>query len=228
MLWQERETARQYNRWMSRVDPLARHVRWTMGSVGAFFVNTPIVRLVDELDLQPEHRVLDMGCGRAPIARFLAQQIGFRSPPVGLDVSTVMLRLARSDHDPAAPVELIAASGSSLPFANETFDFVVAAHVWKHLDDRAFLHNLMEIQRVLRLGGSCIAWEFAPARSHLLDRWNRRFLMLGDVKSAHLRGFHILASAAIDAGFAKIRRLQLGPFLWPPIQRVAVRLYKTG
>ena len=227
MLWDERETARAYNRWMSHNDVLARHMRWNMGPAGIFLVNTPVIALAQTLALRPEHRLLDLGCGRASVARFLSRRVGFRTPPVGLDVSTVMLRLARREDDRRAPVSLVGSSASSLPFADNTFDFVIVAHVWKHLDDRALLHNLLEIERVLQPGGSCIGWEFAPRNSRALDRWNQAVLRCGTVKSVHLRGFHVLASAAIDAGFQEIRRLDLGLFLWPPIPRVAVRLYKS-
>ncbi len=227
MLWEEREAARAYNRWMSRTDPLAQHMRWNMGPAGALLVNTPVLTLAQTLDLQPEHRILDLGCGRASLSRFLARRVGFDRPPVGLDVSTVMLRLAHRRDDPAAPVSLVAASASSLPFRDDLFDFVLVSHVWKHLDDRALMHNLFEIERVLRPGGSCVAWEFAPLSSRRLDRWNRWVLTRGDVKSVHLRGFRVLASAAIDAKFAKVRRIDPGPFLWPPIPRVSVRLYKS-
>ncbi|HWO93648.1 MAG TPA: methyltransferase domain-containing protein [Dehalococcoidia bacterium] len=227
MLWSERREARAYNRWMAAVDPLAQHMRWNMGPTGMYLVNTPVLGLAEELGLEAHHSILDIGCGRGSLARYLSRVVRFEAPPVAMDVSTVMLRLALQDADEEAPVSLVAGSASSLPFEDNTFDFVIVAHVWKHLDDRVFLHNLFEIERVLRPGGSCVAWEFAPRSCVWLNRANRAILTLGEVKSAHLRGFHVIASAAIDARFAHIRRLQLGPFFWPPIPRVSVRLYKS-
>ncbi|MSQ60966.1 MAG: class I SAM-dependent methyltransferase [Dehalococcoidia bacterium] len=224
MLWDERETARAYDRWLSGNGPISRHMRWLMGPLGLFVANTPVLALVETLALQPEHRLLDLGCGEGTLARYLQRSVGFTQPPVAMDISRTMLRLARALADPAAPVALVATSASALPFADESFDFVIAAHVWKHLDDRTFLHDLLEVRRVLRTGGSCVAWEFAPRSSTLLNRWNRWVLERGGVRGAHLRAFHVIASAAMDAGFSYVERIDPGPFLWPPIPRVAVRL----
>lgn len=225
MLWEERRVARAYNRWMSRHDPVAQIMRGMMGPVGAVLVNTPILSLANDLALQPSDRVLDIGCGRAAVARLLARQVGFERPPVGLDASAVMLRLAKEREDRDAPLALVAAPATCLPFPDETFDVVLIAHMWKHLDDRALLFNLHETRRVLRPGGTCVGWEFAPRSSALLNRWNRWTLTRG-VEDVRLRGFHVLASAATQVGFAFVRRLDLGPFIWPPIPRVSMQLYR--
>lgn len=226
MLWEERRVARAYNRWMTRNGPLAQHMRWAMGPAGTLLVNTPALSLAGELGIAPGDRVLDIGCGRGSVLRYLDAAVGFETRPVGIDVSTAMLRLARERDDPDASISLVASNATCLPFPDETFDLVLIAHTWKHLGDRALLFNLHEIRRVLRPGGSCVGWEFAPRSSRLLNRLNRAVLTAGDVKDVRLRGFHILASAATQVGFAFVRRLDLGPFLWPPIPRVSVRLYR--
>lgn len=226
MLWEEREAARGYNRWMTRRDLMAAGMRWNMGPVGVFLVNTPVLSLARTLNIRPHHRLLDIGCGPGSLLRHLARQIPFETPPVGLDVSAAMLRLGRRQSEASAPVALLGASASSIPFADESFDLVLASHMWKHLSDRALLHNLLEVKRVLRPGGSYVAWEFSPRSSRLLDGWNRRVLTIGGVRPICLRNFHVVASAASDANFSQINRIDLGPFIWPPIPRLAVRLYK--
>ncbi len=226
MLWDERETAHASNRRLSGSGSLSRHMRWLMGPSGLFVANTPVLALAETLALQPEHRLLDLGCGEGTLTRHLQRSVRFTQPPVAMDISRAMLRLARAQADPEAPVELVATSASALPFADKSFDFVLATHVWKHLDDRTFLHDLLDVRRVLHPGGAYVAWEFAPRSSALLNRWNRWVLERGGVRAAHLRSFHVIASAAMDAGFSYVERIDPGPLVWPPIPRVAVRLVR--
>jgi SAM-dependent methyltransferase len=85
--------------------------------------------------------ILDLGCGKG---RFAAHLNEAGAKVVGLDLSTAMLAKARG-------FDRVKASARHLPFADGTFDAVIAIEVFEHLGliDRA----IDEAWRVLKPGG---------------------------------------------------------------------------
>src|SRR5947209_10699887 len=92
-------------------------------------------------------RVLEVGCGAAAGARWLATR-GAR--PVGLDLSAGMLRHARAGARRAGvPVPLVQADATRLPFRDGTFDLAFTAFgAIPFVADSAALFR--EVHRVLR------------------------------------------------------------------------------
>ena len=132
--------------------------RWLCSPLGAFFVNTPLYLLPAEINLQPRHRVLEVGCAHGAGLRFLTARFPFRQPPVGVDASLEALsRGARTWSN--ARVPLVTATASRLPFAPESFDLVLAGHTVRHLSDEGLLRFLFEAERVLRPGGRVLMVE---------------------------------------------------------------------
>ena len=213
---------REYDRWLSRPSPSSLAIRWAMGSLGAFFVNSPLFRLPENLHLKPDQRLLDIGCGRGSVQRVLHSRVHFREPPVGIDFSAVALAMAREDEQGIEyPSEFARASAVSLPFRDGVFDVITSGYVLKHLSDEA-LHLLFdEVWRVLAPGGLAVLWEFAPTRNTLLNRWNRHWLGRG-VSDIRLRSTRTLRGFATQAGFPFVRSAQLRPFLLPPIPRASI------
>ncbi|MCH8025255.1 MAG: class I SAM-dependent methyltransferase [Chloroflexi bacterium] len=166
-------------------------------------------------------RVLDIGCGCAGFTRVLEHQARLEQPPVGLDLSRGMLSLARRDTAGEGAPALTQGTAAALPFADATFQLIVSGHAFKYLDDDELHSTLVEAQRVLKPGGLFVAWEFAPTRSNLLDRWNRWFLTV-EVPMVRLRGYRELQAVAYNCGFDWVQPAQLRPFLVPPIPRVSL------
>ncbi|HSL07439.1 MAG TPA: class I SAM-dependent methyltransferase [Pseudonocardiaceae bacterium] len=100
-------------------------------------------------------RVLEVGCGSAPCARWLATQ-GARV--VGLDLSAAMLRHAvQAARETGLPVPLVQADAGRLPFADNSFDLACSAFgAVPFVADSAAV--MREVARVLRPGGR---WIFA-------------------------------------------------------------------
>ena len=100
-------------------------------------------------------RVLEVGCGSAPCARWLAAQ-GARV--VGLDLSAAMLRHAvQAARETGLPVPLVQADAARLPFADSSFDLACSAFgAVPFVADSAAV--MREVARVLRSGGR---WVFA-------------------------------------------------------------------
>ena len=107
-------------------------------------VGSDDVRLLAVLAaLGPLHgrRVLDLGCGKGRFAAHLAKA---GAEVVGLDVSAAMLAGANG-------LDRVRASAKRLPFADGTFDAVVAIEVIEHVGDVGPV--LAEARRVLKPGG---------------------------------------------------------------------------
>jgi SAM-dependent methyltransferase len=211
---------RAYNRWVKK-SVSGRLYGLLAGPPGLMLVNTPAFNLHEELQLQPETRLLDIGCGSGAMLELLASRVAFQRPPVGIDLSTTMLHLG----DPERAV-LVEGSSVQLPFADESFDVVTCAHVAKHLDDTSLLLMLAEIRRVLSFGGIAVVWDFAPTRSRLLNQWNEFVVTLG-VRDCNFRGYTTLSAFALEAGFEWVSNAHLRPFIYPPIPRASVIMGKA-
>jgi SAM-dependent methyltransferase len=99
--------------------------------------------------------VLEVGCGSAPCARWLAAE---GAHAVGLDLSAGMLRYAAAANEATGvDVPLVRANAERLPFASASFD--VACSAFGAVPFVADLAGLFgEVARVLRPGGP---WVFA-------------------------------------------------------------------
>ncbi|WP_430332701.1 class I SAM-dependent methyltransferase [Rhodococcus sp. ACT016] len=100
-------------------------------------------------------RILEVGCGSAPCARWLAGQ---GAEVVGLDISMGMLARGLEAMDRSGPrVPLVQAGAEALPFASESFDLACSAFgAVPFVADSARV--MSEVARVLRPGG---LWVFA-------------------------------------------------------------------
>ena len=87
-------------------------------------------------------RVLDLGCGKGRFAAHLARA---GAVVIGVDLSAAMLAEARE-------IDRARASSRRLPFADASFDAVVAIEVLEHVGPVAA--TLAEARRVLRAGGT--------------------------------------------------------------------------
>lgn len=223
----EAAVAREYDRWLNGPSITGRLYALLAGLPGTILVNTPAFRLHTELQIKPEQRVLDIGCGTGALLQTLSSRVNFVTPPIGVDLSRTLLRqgnaaFGRGDSHP----ELLRASGLSLPFPDEAFDIVTCAHVVKHLDDDGLLEFMREMRRVLQPGGIGLLWEFAPTNSERLNAWNK-FVLSPGVRECNLRDYTTLSAYALEAGFEWVGNARLRPFLYPPIPRVSLLVGKA-
>lgn len=101
-------------------------------------------------------RVLDVGCG---VGLLDEQIVGAFGQVVGADSSIVELKTAK-DRTPEA--SYAGADGGNLPFADATFDVVVAVCVIHHVPVDSWNAFLDELQRVTRAGGLVVVIEHNP------------------------------------------------------------------
>ncbi len=111
-------------------------------------------------------RVLEMGCGSAPCARWLHRA---GAEVVALDVSGGMLaRAAELNRATGVPVPLVQADAGALPLADDSMDVACSAFGGLPFvaDARAVL---AEVRRVLRPGGRFVASVNHPMRWPMPD-----------------------------------------------------------
>ena len=101
-------------------------------------------------------KVLDAGIGTGAMAIAFASRCGHPVDLVGVDLSSGMLRQAgRNLKELGLAARLLQGDVTGLPFADNTFDVVLAAHVLEHM--AAPEAALAGLCRVLRPGGALIA-----------------------------------------------------------------------
>ena len=100
------------------------------------------------MDLRPEDRVMDLGCGAGWATRLLARESG---SVVGLDVADEMIRMARETSREFGNVRYVVGSASRIPEADDSFDRVLSVESFYYYADQGLA--LKEIFRVLAPGG---------------------------------------------------------------------------
>ncbi|PQZ93748.1 SAM-dependent methyltransferase [Arthrobacter sp. MYb227] len=115
--------------------------------LNAFYERPAVLKLAGDVS---NHRILDAGCGSGPLAQALTER-GARVS--GFDASEEMINLARKRLGDQTDLR-VADLSQSLPYADDSFDDVVASLVFHYLED--WVGPLEEIRRVLQPGGRLI------------------------------------------------------------------------
>jgi len=114
--------------------------------------------LVEAVVASAPARVLEVGCGWGELSEWIARETG--ADVVATDLSPRMVELTRQ-----RGVEAPVADAQDLPFADGSFDVVVAAWMLYHLPDLE--RGLSEIARVIRPAGTFVA--ATNSRAHLTE-----------------------------------------------------------
>ena len=112
----------------------------------------------DRLGIGPSVKVIDVGCGAGRHAfeayRRGAEVVAFDRDASELrSVDTILHAMAETGEAPAAAsAKVVLGDALSLPYADETFDCVIASEILEHIpqDDAA----IAELIRVLKVGGT--------------------------------------------------------------------------
>jgi ubiquinone/menaquinone biosynthesis C-methylase UbiE len=110
-------------------------------------------KIVTLLDLTPDMRVLDVGCGTGVLTRAIGDWLdgGKGGAVIGIDAAAKMIQVARKKRqDDVCRFEVAAAE--NLPFEDQFFDAAVSSLFFHHVPLDLKKKSLKEIYRVLKLG----------------------------------------------------------------------------
>jgi ubiquinone/menaquinone biosynthesis C-methylase UbiE len=183
------------------------------GPLGAFLGKTIFARgnaafnrwVTQQLDVQPDSHILEVGSGPGLTLRALA----VKAPAgrvVGVDRSPVMVEQARRRNLAAVRagrLTVFQGSSDALPFDDASFDLVVAIHVLYFWPDASA--TLQELRRVLRNGGE-VAIGFV-LRDHAPKLTQDAFALTGARLAASAEAVEALLRSA---GYADIHILANG------------------
>ncbi len=121
--------------------------------------------LVTRADIEPDHNVLEIGCGTGNLTLML-KRFHPEARVVGLDPDPKALARARAKATRAAvTIELDQGFSQELPYPDASFDRVFSSFMFHHLDLPTKETTLREVGRVLVPGGSLHLVDFGgPAR----------------------------------------------------------------
>jgi SAM-dependent methyltransferase len=121
-------------------------------------------RLVDQSDLRPGQRVLEIGCGTGNLA-LLVKRLRPDVDVVGLDPDPKALaRARRKAARGALAVQLDRGFAEELPYPDASFDRVLSSFMFHHLGAADRRQALREVGRTLRPGGSLHLLDFGGAK----------------------------------------------------------------
>jgi SAM-dependent methyltransferase len=159
-------------------------------------------RLLIRHGLQPDDRVLDVGCGVGRVAIPLTQYLSPEGSYDGFDVNRSWIRWCRRNITPAYPRFRFNAvsvanthygrggvdpSRFRFPYDDASFDFIFAMSLFTHMKVEGVRQYLSEAHRVLRPGGTLVASFFFAgdeikdaALDFRVDRGDHRLLSESD------------------------------------------------
>ena len=144
-------------KWLTALyDPI---VRWTTRE------STFKSALLAQADIQPRHKILDLGCGTATLT--IAMKVACPDAEVlGLDGDSRILEIAERKAAEAGVIfSLDQGYSYALPYAEKSFHRVVSSLFFHHLTTENKRRTLTEIERVLKPGGELHIADWGKAQN---------------------------------------------------------------
>lgn len=113
-------------------------------------------QIIETLDIHPEDRVLEIGCGAGALAKFIAPICSY----VGIDTSKSLI----SKHQKLFHHTVNVMEAAKLDFPSRSFDKVFAFSVFHYFQDTPYFEQARD--EVLRVARDCVYICDLPRQSH--------------------------------------------------------------
>jgi len=156
-------------------------------------------------------RVLEVGCGTAPLSLLAKMIVGEHGAVEGIDIAPKMVAKARRKAEKAKlPINFGVASIDELPYGDGVFDAVISSMMFHHLPLTVKRSGLEEVYRVLKVGGRFFLCDFCSPR-HLV--FPIAYLMFIWTSSTRYQLFGRLPALLEASSFKGAKLLKKGMFL---------------
>ena len=125
-------------------------------------------RLIQQANLQPDDRTLDLGCGTGTLTLMLKSQHP-AARVAAIDADPQILTIARDKAARAGlEIDFHQVMSEALPFPDASFDHVFSSLLFHHLARDQKLGTLAQVLRILRPGGRLHIADFGRPQNTLL------------------------------------------------------------
>lgn len=169
--------------------------------------NPKFLQWLEDVGLEENMTVLEIGCGTGTVLPFLARRTGRHGQVFAMDLSGGMLIRAK-ERSESLGVSFCQGEGRQMPFSDARFDQVMAINTFPHLQPR--LEAICEMRRILKPGGLLNITHFC----------SREFVnqihasASGVVNEDHLPPAERLASLLESRGFHPLLSIEQNDFYW--------------
>lgn len=161
-------------------------------------------RLVKQAKIEPDHRVLDLGCGTATLTVRI-KRMRPQAHVVGIDGDPKILAIARRKvADAGMDIDLDFGMAFDLPYPDGAFDRVLSSLLFHHLTREDKARSLREIKRVLRPGGELHIADWGKAKNIVM---RAAFLVVQSLDGFRITSDNVnglLPMFVADAGFERV------------------------
>jgi ubiquinone/menaquinone biosynthesis C-methylase UbiE len=180
----------EFDEFASNYDEELGRVLKSVGDEGAdYFVEYKIKELARRLGMEQPRRFLNFGCGTGNSEVFLVKYF-CDTEFHGIDVSSRSIHVAQERNLPKTKFGVY--DGNIIPYPDDSFDVIFISNVLHHINHFEHYSVMIEINRVLRKGGSVFVFEHNPLNpltqkvvrecefdrdAHLLYSWETKSLL---------------------------------------------------
>lgn len=160
--------------------------------------------LIQQANIRPGMRVLDLGCGTGTLT-ILIKQTHPEAEVVGLDGDPAVLEIARGKAMQAGvKITLDHGMAYQLPYSDNSFDRVLSSLVIHHLNTANKQRAMQEIYRVLQSGGELHIVDFGKPR-HIYAQLISLVMQRLEEAADNIQG--LLPGMIQSAGFAQLEEV---------------------